>query len=219
MHIVLLGPPGSGKGTLAADLVQLYDLEHVSTGDIFRWNIKEETPLGRDASRYIKSGKLVPDDVTIAMVADRLDQPQTGTGFLFDGFPRTVDQAKALDVMLEKRAAPLAAVLNLVVSEETIIRRLSNRRLCSICGRSYNLVSIPPQVKNICDDCGGTLVQRDDDKPETIRVRLETYRNQTKPLIDFYQSAGILVDIDNEGSIEACTIRARAEIDKLAASR
>ena len=205
MQIILLGPPGSGKGTLAADLVRQYDLEHLSTGDIFRQNIKEKTPLGLNASEYIHAGKLVPDEVTIAMVADRLNQPQQGKGFLFDGFPRTVAQAEALGSIFNEKDTPLTAVINLVVSEETIINRLSNRRLCASCGRGYNVISIRPKVENVCDQCGGKLIQREDDKPETIRIRLETYRNQTEPLIEYYRAADRLIDIDNAGSIQART--------------
>lgn len=214
MQIILLGPPGSGKGTLAADLVRLYDLEHLSTGDLFRQKIKDKTLLGLDASHYINSGRLVPDDVTVAMVIDRLDRLGAGKGCLFDGFPRTVAQAEALGRILAVRGTPLSAVINLVVKEETIISRLTNRRLCAGCGRGYNIVSIRPQVENTCA-CGGRLIQREDDKPETVRARFETYRSQTEPLLDYYRAAGLLIDIDNEGSIEACTGLVRAQIDKL----
>lgn len=214
MNIVLLGPPGSGKGTLAADLIRLYNFEYVSTGDIFRHNIREKTSLGLNASEYIHAGQLVPDHVTIAMIADHLKQPRTGSGILFDGFPRTVVQAEALDRMLMQMQTELHMVINLVVSKETVVERLSNRRLCVDCGRGYNLVSLPSKVPDICDQCGGDLIQRADDRPETIRTRLEHYRDSTKPLIAYYQEKAILTSIDNEGSIEAYTQRAADAIAK-----
>lgn len=217
MQIVLLGPPGSGKGTLAADLTRIYNLPHISTGDIFRQNIREKSPLGLEASQYISSGALVPDEVTIAMVADRLSQPSCANGFMLDGFPRTVAQAEALTAILEKMNLPLTAVLNLEVAEQTIIDRLSGRRVCSVCGRSYNVVSIPSRVAGICDDCGGNLIQRDDDKPETIMSRLETYRRQTEPLIGYYRNLGLLVSIDNEGDVGSSNETVKAVLDQRAA--
>ncbi|MGI6333071.1 MAG: adenylate kinase [Saccharofermentanales bacterium] len=215
MNIVLLGPPGSGKGTLAADLIRLYNFEYVSTGDIFRHNIREKTPLGLNASEYIHAGQLVPDHVTIAMIADHLKPPRTGFGILFDGFPRTVVQAEALDRMLGQMQTALHMVINLVVSRETVVERLSNRRLCVSCGRGYNLVSLPSKVPGVCDQCGGVLIQRADDRPETVRTRLEHYRDLTKPLAAYYQEKKILVSIDNEGSIEAYTQRAANAIAKV----
>jgi adenylate kinase len=203
MQIVLLGPPGSGKGTLADDLAEIYKIPHISTGEIFRQNIKANTPLGQEANRFISQGGLVPDTLTIALVADRLDQADCANGFLLDGFPRTLPQGEALSEQLSQRKQPLTAVLNMVVSEATILRRLSDRRVCSGCGKGYNLSSIPSRVPGICDDCGGTLIQRDDDKPETILNRLRTYYAQTEPLIGFYRAMGLLVDVNNEGEIGA----------------
>jgi len=217
MQIVLLGAPGSGKGTLAADLVKMYGLPHISTGDIFRQNIKGKTPLGLTASEYISKGELVPDEVTIAMVADRLAQPSCANGFMLDGFPRTVAQAEALTAILANLGQTLTAVLNLEVKEETIIERLSSRRVCADCGRGYNIVSIPSKVAGICDDCGGQLIQRDDDKPETIKNRLQTYRRQTEPLIGYYQEQGLLVTIDNEGEVGSTNDEVKAILDERSA--
>lgn len=219
MHIVLLGAPGSGKGTLAADLVRFYGLPHISTGDIFRQNIKEKTPLGQTASQYINKGALVPDEVTIAMVADRLSHPSCAAGFMLDGFPRTVAQAEALAAILASMNKSLTAVINLDVKEQTIIDRLSCRRVCANCGRGYNIVSIPSKVEGICDVCGGKLVQRDDDKPETVIERLQTYRRQTEPLIDYYRQLGLLVTIDNEGDVGAINDTVRAALDERVAQQ
>ena len=205
MQIILLGAPGSGKGTLAADLVRIYNMPHISTGDIFRQNIKAKTELGQTASKYINSGALVPDEVTIAMVADRLAQPSCAAGFLLDGFPRTVAQAEALTSILADLNMALTAVLNLEVKEQTVIDRLSGRRVCAGCGQGYNVVSIPPKVDGICDLCGGKLVQRDDDKPETVMERLQTYRRQTEPLIGYYSRLGLLEIVDNEGAVGSTT--------------
>jgi adenylate kinase len=201
MQLILLGPPGSGKGTLADDLARIYQIPHISTGDIFRQNIRDNTPLGQEAAAYIRSGTLVPDSLTIALVADRLSQDDCQTGFLLDGFPRTRPQAEALTDLLVKRSQPLTAVLNLNVADETILHRLSGRQLCSGCGRGYNTHSMPSRVAGICDDCGSPLIQREDDRPETVRQRLRTYYQQTQPLIGYYRQMDVLVDIDNEGSI------------------
>jgi adenylate kinase len=201
MQIVLLGAPGSGKGTMADDLVRFFKVPHISTGEIFRQNIKDKTPLGLAASQYISGGALVPDEVTISMVAERLAQPSCAGGFMLDGFPRTVAQAEALTAILSKLNLPLTVVINLDVMVETIIERLSSRRICSVCGRGYNTDSIPPKVEGICDVCGGALIQREDDKPATIQERLATYRRETEPLISYYSKLGLLVTIDNEGEV------------------
>jgi adenylate kinase len=201
VQLVLLGPPGSGKGTMADDLVHVYHIPHISTGDIFRQNIRDNTSLGREAAGYINTGALVPDSLTIALVADRLNQQDCKDGFLLDGFPRTCSQADALNELLSEHSQPLTAVLNLVVSDETVIKRLSGRRLCSGCGKGYNLYSMPPRVPGICDACGSPLVQRDDDKQEIVTQRLRTYYQQTLPLIAYYRAKGVLIDIDNEGEV------------------
>ena len=201
MRLILLGAPGSGKGTMAADLVQKYQIPHISTGDIFRLNIKSKTALGLEAEQYIQKGALVPDSVTIAMVADRLEQQDCQKGFLLDGFPRTVTQAEALDELLERRQLALNAVVELELSDESILARLSGRRVCSACGKTYNLSSYKPRQEGICDDCGGSLYQREDDKPETIRQRLVNYYRQTLPLSDYYEQKKLLVRINNEGEV------------------
>jgi adenylate kinase len=201
MRLILLGAPGSGKGTMAALLVREFQIPHISTGDIFRQNIKDRTALGLEAEVYIHKGALVPDEVTIAMVADRLSQDDCQRGFLLDGFPRTVPQAEALDKILTERDLPLQAVIDLQVSDELIMARLSDRRVCSKCGQTYNLSSLRPKVENICDTCGGALFQRDDDMPETIRKRLENYYKQTKPVSDFYAKRGLVDAIDNNGEV------------------
>jgi adenylate kinase len=213
MQLILLGPPGSGKGTLAADLEELYRIPHISTGDIFRRNIREKTALGQEAEAYINSGDLVPDTVTIAMVDARLAQDDCRQGFLLDGFPRTLVQADALGRMPVLRDKPLTAVLNLVVRDETIIKRLSGRRMCPKCGRGYNIHSQKPAVAGICDDCQAALTQRADDQEETVLKRLQTYKEQTEPLIAYYREQGLLFDADNEGTIEACFQAVRQLLD------
>lgn len=215
MQLILLGPPGSGKGTLASDLVLKYAIPHISTGDIFRLNIKEQTELGQRASTFINSGALVPDDITIAMVADRLCQPDCADGFLLDGFPRTLAQAEALNAMEPVVRHPIDLVINVKCSDEIILKRLSNRRICSGCGRGYNLVSMPPLTPDRCDDCGQPLIQRVDDLPATIRHRLNTYYVQTEPLIDFYTKAGLLFEIDNEGPVGSTLDEVQSRLDGL----
>ena len=213
MQIVLLGPPGSGKGTLASDLIRIYKIPHISTGDIFRKNIKEKTPLGLEAEHFIQQGKLVPDSVTIGMVEDRLSQPDCTAGFMLDGFPRTLPQARALTAVLERRQQPLTAVLNVIVSDKTVIERLSSRRVCSGCGRSYNIFSLIPKVEGICDVCGGKIIQRDDDKPDTILQRLRTYYEQTLPLVQYYKDLRQLIEVDNEGAVGSSLAFVKNQLD------
>ena len=212
MQLILLGPPGSGKGTLAADLVELYQVPHISTGDIFRKNMENGTKLGRKAELFMQRGELVPDELTITMVEDRLAQHDCTQGFILDGFPRTLPQAAALEKMPAVKKRPLDAVINLQVSDATILKRLSGRRHCSECGRSYNIISMPPREKGICDDCGHPLVQREDDCEETIIRRLKTYQQQTEPLIDYYHSKGLLMNVNNEGSIRDCFEAVRSKL-------
>ncbi len=201
MRLVLLGAPGSGKGTMATDLVREFAIPHISTGDIFRQNIKAGTPLGLEANSYIQQGALVPDAVTIAMVADRLAQADCQAGFLLDGFPRTVAQAEALDRILDQQQMPLQAVIDLQVSDESVLERLGGRMVCPGCGKTYNLSSLAPRVAGICDACGTALIQREDDKPETIRKRLANYYAQTLPVSRYYQEKGLLTAINNEGEV------------------
>jgi len=202
MYLVLLGPPGAGKGTQAERLEQQLKLPHVASGDLFRENLKNGTELGLTAKKYMDKGQLVQDDVTIAMVRDRLQRPDCERGAILDGFPRTQAQAQSLDTMLAAMGRTLDAVLHVAVPDEELVRRLSGRWICRQCQTPYHADFSPPVKEGVCDACGGTLYQRDDDKPETVRVRLKVYRQQTAPLIDYYRQAGLLVEIDGTGDIE-----------------
>ncbi|NLW10953.1 MAG: adenylate kinase [Clostridiaceae bacterium] len=209
MQLVLLGAPGSGKGTLAADLKNIYDIPHISTGDIFRRNISNKTELGLKADAYISKGQLVPDDITINMVADRLSEPDCSEGFLLDGFPRTIPQADALNDIMKKLGRSLTAVIDVTISDELVLKRLTNRRVCSNCGLSYNLISMPPKQDGICDKCSGKIIQRKDDSEDTIKKRLETYHKQTQPLVDYYRDIGLIFDVSNEGKPEEAVNKVR----------
>ncbi|MCR5200802.1 MAG: adenylate kinase [Saccharofermentans sp.] len=204
MKLIILGAPGSGKGTTATVLREKYSLAHISTGDIFRANIKNGTPLGVEAKSYIDKGALVPDSVTIRMVEDRLAQDDTKNGYILDGFPRTLAQAQALDEILAKNGSSIDAVLSIVVDDEIIKDRVSSRRVCEKCGASYNVRFKPTKVEGVCDECGGKVVQRADDTAETVAARLETYYKNTKPLIDFYEARGLIVEGNNDKSSEDC---------------
>ncbi|QVQ51058.1 adenylate kinase [Spiractinospora alimapuensis] len=208
MRVVLVGPPGAGKGTQAQIIAERLAIPKVSTGDIFRANISGDTALGQRAKAYMDKGDLVPDEVTNAMVRDRLAEDDAKNGFLLDGFPRNVQQAETLDTMLSDLATELNAVLELVVDEDEVVRRLEGRRTCRKCGHVHHLDYDPPKTEGVCDVCGGELFQRDDDRPETIRRRLEVYREQTAPLVDFYDRRGLLVRIDAIGAVEDVTRRA-----------
>ena len=204
MKLIILGAPGSGKGTTATVLREKYSLAHISTGDIFRANIKNGTPLGVEAKSYIDKGALVPDSVTIRMVEDRLAQDDTKNGYILDGFPRTLAQAEALDEILAKNGSSIDAVLSIVVDDEIIKDRVSSRRVCEKCGASYNVRFKPTKVEGVCDECGGKVVQRADDNAETVANRLKTYYENTKPLIDFYDKKGLIVEGDNGKSSDDC---------------
>ena len=208
MHIVLVGPPGAGKGTQAQFIASHLSIPKISTGDIFRVNVSQGTELGREAKAYMDRGDLVPDSITIAMVRDRLAEGDTRDGFLLDGFPRTLTQAKALDETLDDIGTRLDVVLELVVDDDEVVRRLSGRRTCRVCGRVWHLDFDPPTRDGICDQCGGELFQRDDDREGTVRHRLEVYAEQTAPLIDFYADKSILVGLDATGPVEDVTDRA-----------
>ena len=208
MRVVLVGPPGAGKGTQAQFLASHLSIPKISTGDIFRDNVSHGTALGRRAQAYMERGDLVPDEVTIAMVTDRLADEDTQAGFLLDGFPRNVPQAETLKKMLLSWDTRLDVVLELVVDDDEVVRRLSGRRTCRRDGRIWHVSFDPPTVPGICDDCGGELFQRDDDREETIRHRLEVYQEQTSPLVSFYADEGTLLGLDATGPVDEITERA-----------
>jgi adenylate kinase len=207
VRLVLVGPPGAGKGTQAQFIASHFSVPKISTGDIFRANVSEGTDLGLEAKKYMDAGDLVPDEVTIAMVTDRLTHDDATEGFLLDGFPRTVHQAEVLDGMLEEQGHALDVVLELVVDDDEVVRRLSGRRTCRRCGHVWHLDFDPPSTEGVCDRCGGELFQRDDDSEGTIRHRLEVYADQTSPLIGYYGDRGLLRGIDATGPVEDVTER------------
>ena len=190
-NFIFLGPPGAGKGSLAVKVAEDYKIPHISTGDIFRANIKAQTPLGVKVKAIIDSGSLVSDELTFELVKDRLAQDDCKNGYILDGFPRTIPQAE----MLEKLVADVK-VVNFEIQDEIVIRRLSTRRVCKACGANFNVLTLPPKVEGVCDKCGGELYQRDDDKQESIMHRMEVYREQTEPLINFYKNKGKITDLD-----------------------
>ena len=201
MKIVLLGPPGAGKGTQAKSISNRYSIPHISTGDIFRKNISEETPLGIEAKQYIDNGQLVPDEVTINMVKDRLTWEDCKNGYLLDGFPRTVAQAEALETFLDSRDENIDTALLIDVPMEFILERMTGRRVCGSCGASYHVKFNPTKVEGICDVCGSEVVQRKDDREDTVRERLDVYERQTQPLIDFYKEKNLLSTVDGTKAI------------------
>ena len=196
MKIVMLGAPGAGKGTQASILVKKYDIPHISTGEIFRANIKNETELGKKVKGYIDKGLLVPDELVCDLVVDRIEQSDCARGYILDGFPRTIPQAESLDVALTNSGENLDIAIDIEVPNEEIIERMSGRRVCPTCGATYQMEVIPPKREGICDTCGDGLVLRDDDAPKTVQKRLDVYHEQTKPLIDYYRETGILKVID-----------------------
>lgn len=202
MRIILLGPPGSGKGTQAALIQKKYNIPHISTGDIFRKNIKNNTPIGIEAKKYIDKGLLVPDEITLQIIEDRFSEDDCKNGFLLDGFPRTLVQAEALGKELVKLDKKLDAVVNLVVRDEVIVNRMTGRRVCDSCGSNYNIHFSKPKVDGVCDKCGGHLYSREDDSFETVTRRLEVYNNQTQPLIKYYTEKALLKAVDGELSAE-----------------
>lgn len=202
MHLLIMGPPGAGKGTQAVLIKEEYNIPHISTGEMFRDAISSNTPLGFKASKYIDYGMLVPDDITNEIVKERLGKDDCKKGFLLDGYPRTLNQADALDLILLELNVSLDAVINIDVPKAEIIERIVGRRICPNCGAGYHLQSLKPQVPGICDACGHKLIQREDDNEETIVKRLETYERSTKPLREYYQNKGLLINIDGKGKIE-----------------
>ena len=202
LRAVLLGPPGAGKGTQAAKVIEKYNVPHISTGDICRANIKEGTELGKKAQGYINEGKLVPDELVVDLVTDRLQQDDCKDGFLLDGFPRTILQAEQLDEFLSKNGQKLDIVLNFKVRKDVLVERISGRRVCKACGASFHVVNVPPKKEGICDRCGGELIQRKDDNRETVENRINVYESETAVLIGYYEKQGVLVDFDGEKSHE-----------------
>ncbi|WP_328983046.1 adenylate kinase [Streptomyces mirabilis] len=209
MRIVLVGPPGAGKGTQAVRLAEKLRVPHISTGDLFRANISRQTELGKLAKSYMDAGNLVPDEVTIAMVKDRMEQPDAEGGFLLDGFPRNVQQAEALDQLLETEGIKLDAVLVLEVPEDEVVKRIAGRRICrNDSSHVFHVTYNPPKTEGVCDVCGGELYQREDDSEETVRTRLEVYHTQTEPIIAYYKAQGLVVTISSLGPVDKITQRA-----------
>ena len=202
MKIIMLGAPGAGKGTQAKKIAEKYGIPHISTGDIFRANIKNGTELGQKAKTYMDQGLLVPDELVVDLVVDRVKQDDCEKGYVLDGFPRTIPQAEALDKALETLGQKVDYAINVEVPDENIVNRMSGRRACVGCGATYHIVYAPTKTENICDKCGSNLILRDDDKPETVKKRLDVYHDQTQPLIDYYTKAGILREVDGTIDIE-----------------
>ena len=200
MKIIMLGAPGAGKGTQAINIAKEYHIPHVSTGDIFRANIKNETKLGMEAKSYMDAGKLVPDELTIGMLLSRISEPDCKDGYVLDGFPRTIPQAESLKDALSARGEKIDFAVDIEVPDENIMNRMTGRRSCPKCGATYHVAFNPPKKENVCDECGSELVQRADDKPETVSSRLKVYHEQTQPLIEFYTKEGVLQRIDGTKS-------------------
>ncbi|QAT42074.1 adenylate kinase [Aminipila luticellarii] len=202
MNLILLGPPGAGKGTQATRIIEKYGIPHISTGDIFRKNIKEGTALGKKAQEYMNKGELVPDDLVIEIATTRLLEEDCKEGFLLDGFPRTVYQAEKLDEFLEAHGKKIDKVLDIAVEKEELMTRLIGRRVCKACGATYHIVNMPPAKEGICDVCGGELYQRSDDTEETVANRIEVYNSQTMPLVDYYTEKGNIAHIDGAAGLD-----------------
>ncbi|MDF2611676.1 MAG: nucleoside-triphosphate--adenylate kinase [Lachnospiraceae bacterium] len=214
MRIIMLGAPGAGKGTQAKRISDQYDIPHISTGDIFRANIKNGTELGVKAKTYMDQGLLVPDELVVDLIVDRLKQDDCIKGYILDGFPRTIPQAEALAIALNANGEKIDFAINVEVPDTNIIHRMAGRRACVNCGRTYHIVNIPPKAEGICDACGGQLVLRDDDKPETVAKRLDVYHQQTKPLIEFYSSKGILAVVDGTKEMDEVFAAIEKELNK-----
>lgn len=205
MNIILMGLPGAGKGTQASEIVKKFPIPHISTGDMFRKAIKDETDLGKEAKSYMDRGELVPDEVTVGIVKERISEDDAKKGFLLDGFPRTIDQAEALNEIMSELGRNIDAVINIEVPEEELMNRLTGRRICEKCGTTYHLVFNPPKVGGICDIDGGKLYQREDDNPETVSNRLNVNVKQSKPILEYYNEKGVLKNIDGAKDIDDVT--------------
>ena len=203
MKIIMLGAPGAGKGTQAKKIADKYHVPHISTGDIFRANIKEGTELGKKAKAYMDQGLLVPDELTLELVMDRFTNPDCANGYVLDGFPRTIPQAEALTEALEKKGEAIDYAVNVEVPDDNIISRMFGRRACLACGSTYHIVYAPTKTEGVCDRCGEKLVLRDDDKPETVKKRLDVYHSQTQPLIEYYTGQGKLAEVDGTQDVDA----------------
>lgn len=196
MNIILMGPPGAGKGTQAKLIIAKYNIPHISTGDMFREAIKNQTPLGKIAQQYINDGHLVPDDVTIGLVKERLSQDDCAVGYILDGFPRTIPQAEALDELTKEIGRPISSVINIDTPKAMLVERISGRRVCKACGTPYHIVTRKPKVEGVCDKCGGELIQRADDNEEALSIRLGIYIKDTAPILEFYEKKGLLKTLD-----------------------
>ena len=205
MNIILMGLPGAGKGTQASEIVKKFPIPHISTGDMFRKAIKDETDLGKEAKSYMDRGELVPDEVTVGIVKERISEDDAKKGFLLDGFPRTIDQAESLSQIMSELDREIDAVINIEVPEEELMNRLTGRRICEKCGTTYHLVFNPPKVDGVCDIDGGKLYQREDDNPETVSNRLSVNVKQSKPILEYYNNKGVLKNIDGSKDIDEVT--------------
>jgi adenylate kinase len=215
MIFILLGPPGAGKGTYSQKLIDIYGIPQISTGDILRAAVKAGTAMGLKAKAFMDKGGLVPDEVIIGIVSDRIKETDCKTGFLLDGFPRTVPQADALAAIFKKSSLKLDGVINIMVDKEVLIKRLTGRRMCKACGAGFNVNTLPPKKAGICDKCGGELFQRNDDKPETIENRLVVYDSQTAPLIDYYRNKGVIKDVNaTNGTIDEIVTKIKEALEK-----
>ncbi|PZE19119.1 adenylate kinase [Paenibacillus xerothermodurans] len=205
MNVIFMGPPGAGKGTQAESIVNEFQIPHISTGDAFRLAMKQETPLGLEAKKYVDQGLLVPDEITIGIVKERLQQPDCERGFLLDGFPRTISQAEALDEILKSMGRSIDHVINLSVDRNLLLARLTGRRICRACGATYHVLFNPPAAENVCDKCSGELYQRSDDTEEKVGTRLDEYMNKTAPLLSYYRDKGNLREVNGEQEINTVT--------------
>ncbi len=212
MYILLMGPPGAGKGTQAEKIVEEFKVPHISTGDMFRAAVKQGSELGKEAKRYMDAGGLVPDIVTIGIVREGLSKPECAKGFILDGFPRTEEQAVALDGILKDLRIKLNAVINVSVPDDELVSRVTGRRICKACGATYHIKFNPTKVEGICDKCGGNLYQRDDDKEETVKNRLKAYHSQTEPLIEYYKKQGIYKEINGMQAIDKVYVDVKASL-------